>query len=338
MKNVLKFLAIAALGVTPLAAPFASAAFVIVNEPVTANVQAAPIKEQLLFNKTTLPVVHIGEGEASRVGGQGTDVPLSVATPMIVPVGWSIYALTAGGDDKGLVDSLRISWTNSSTWIDVLRVMAINNDLQVVVDWTERKITINPLVERGRWQQGVAETSEAIARPVELPTVADDFTLNSYLNLIGPGYSKILYVLEDRSAAERIRFPAGKPVDESLALHGIFLREASDIADGSKYLVVSDQPYPMNASVGVLGPRSTSISNLIFDIGRFYGWYVGRPNEYVWLETSNPQVGSGGYQVVTSIDDALTVALSGRRLKAELSGNTKTIYIKSNALFKWGIK
>jgi len=79
--------------------------------------------------------VGLSSERAKVVNGFGREMPLQLATEIIVPAGWGVHM------NPGATDQL-VDWQGGLAWPYVLQNMAKKNSLRVLIDWERRSVDL----------------------------------------------------------------------------------------------------------------------------------------------------------------------------------------------------
>lgn len=124
------------------------AGFQVVDEapkPSVATPPAAPAAPQIPKTAGGLQLValsYIGEpdGDVPVISGFGRDLKLLDAIKQIAPAGWQAFLKE---DLVSRADKLRaVSWKGGRRWVEVLDILANDQNLTVDVDWTKRHLYV----------------------------------------------------------------------------------------------------------------------------------------------------------------------------------------------------
>lgn len=103
------------------------------------NHTGVPQNYKLAANNQLHHIITIGKGTSKQVSGFGNDVPMASAFQILLPNDWEAYVAPSIKDTKN------VSWQANQKWAHALRRIAVRNDLQIVVNYRQKIIRVDPM-------------------------------------------------------------------------------------------------------------------------------------------------------------------------------------------------
>lgn len=209
-------------------------------KPTSPIVPAAASETQVQLPPTSagslqlVALTYIGEPDKDIpvITGFGRDLKLSEALKQIVPSGWHAFLK----EDMAGAKVVGVNWKGGRRWVEVLDVLANDQNLAIDVDWTKKHLY-------------VGERKEAIVPIKSLPALSL-WTLNAGQTVgrelqawgVKAGWKVIWNMQKDWSVPASTSFSGDFPsaaadVIKTLAINGALVR--AQFYDGNKTMVVS---------------------------------------------------------------------------------------------------
>jgi hypothetical protein len=118
-----------------------------------------------------LGVKQIGVGQAVIVNGRVFDTKIQEALPLLIPKGWRLSI-----DPK--IGQKKISWIGGQPWINALDKALRDANLNAVVDWPNRHISVST-PNMGSSYAGVSSSQSKYKQPVKAEPIAKPWKVKS---------------------------------------------------------------------------------------------------------------------------------------------------------------